>query len=154
MIIPQHKYWPYIFLFAGTIILDRLTKYWILANPRPKSLTSWLSFELQYNRGISWGIFNDGGQAAFIILTVMISFFLIGLALYTWARWLNYFPIYGEALIIGGALSNLFDRIFYGGVIDFIVLSYEGWSWPIFNCADAAIVIGVGLMLLQQCRKS
>jgi signal peptidase II len=49
-------------------------------------------------------------------------------------------------LIITGAFSNLLDRLFYGGVIDFIVVWFGDWSWPAFNIADAAILLGIAFV--------
>ena len=52
------------------------------------------------------------------------------------------------ALIIGGAIGNLIDRLVYGHVIDFIDVYYKTWHWPTFNIADSAITLGAGLLLL------
>jgi len=52
------------------------------------------------------------------------------------------------ALVLGGAIGNLIDRVAYGYVIDFLDVYYQDWHWPAFNIADSAICIGVGLMLL------
>ena len=52
------------------------------------------------------------------------------------------------ALILGGAVGNLFDRIFRGEVIDFLLFYYQGWSFPVFNIADIAINIGAALLIL------
>jgi signal peptidase II len=54
----------------------------------------------------------------------------------------------GFGLIIGGALGNVIDRAIYGAVIDFILLSWKSWSWPVFNLADMAISCGVGLIII------
>lgn len=53
------------------------------------------------------------------------------------------------ALILGGAIGNLVDRLAYGYVIDFLDVYYENWHWPAFNIADSGITVGVGLMLLE-----
>ncbi|MEN8174759.1 MAG: signal peptidase II, partial [Pseudomonadota bacterium] len=54
----------------------------------------------------------------------------------------------GLALIIGGAVGNLIDRLIYGHVIDFLDFYYAGWHWPAFNVADSAITVGVVLVLV------
>ena len=53
------------------------------------------------------------------------------------------------ALVLGGAIGNLIDRVAYGYVIDFLDVYYQDWHWPAFNIADSAICVGVGLMLLE-----
>jgi signal peptidase II len=58
----------------------------------------------------------------------------------------------GLALILGGALGNVYDRIVHGTVTDFLELYYRGFSWPAFNVADSAITIGVGLVMLEMLR--
>ena len=55
------------------------------------------------------------------------------------------------ALILGGAIGNLIDRVRYGYVIDFLDVYYQSWHWPAFNVADSAISLGVVLMLLESC---
>ena len=56
------------------------------------------------------------------------------------------------ALVLGGALGNLIDRILYGYVIDFLDVYYGEWHWPAFNVADSAITVGVGMLLLDSFR--
>jgi signal peptidase II len=53
------------------------------------------------------------------------------------------------ALVLGGAIGNLIDRVAYGYVIDFLDVYYQDWHWPAFNIADSAICVGVALMLLE-----
>jgi signal peptidase II len=57
------------------------------------------------------------------------------------------------ALILGGALGNVTDRIIYGYVIDFIDIYYNGWHWPAFNIADSAISVGAVMLLIDVMRK-
>jgi len=59
----------------------------------------------------------------------------------------------GIALVMGGAVGNLIDRIETGRVVDFIQVYYGQWSWPAFNLADSAITLGVGLLLLATLRE-
>jgi signal peptidase II len=69
------------------------------------------------------------------------------LAAYAWQRFCEGKKVIGETLILAGAISNIADRLWYGGVIDFIILSFHGYAWPTFNVADIAIVAGVVLMV-------
>jgi signal peptidase II len=58
----------------------------------------------------------------------------------------------GLALILGGALGNLWDRIVIGKVVDFLLFHYGAWSWPAFNVADSAITVGAALLILDSFR--
>ena len=143
----------YTYFIIATIIFvaDRLSKIaalqWYLNNPR--QITSFLSFDIVFNRGISWGMFHSTQHIIFMIVTfviAMITALVCGIAYHTYKQGKD---ITAHVCIIAGSLSNLLDRILYGGVIDFIVLSYGNLTWPVFNIADAMIVIGVGLLLLR-----
>ncbi|MDO9393114.1 MAG: signal peptidase II [Methylotenera sp.] len=59
----------------------------------------------------------------------------------------------GLALVLGGAIGNLYDRLTLGYVVDFLSFYYQGWYWPAFNVADSAICVGVGLLLLDSFKK-
>jgi signal peptidase II len=78
------------------------------------------------------------------LIAVLISAFLV------WQLWNSTSLLVGLAfgLIIGGAIGNVIDRAIYGAVVDFILLSWKSWSWPVFNVADSAITCGVGLILI------
>ena len=82
-----------------------------------------------------------------------IALVIIALIIFTVYAWKRHEPVIGYLLILAGAFSNYFDRMMYGGVIDFIVLSVFGWSWPAFNIADAVILIGIGLVVLKNYRE-
>lgn len=145
----------YLALFIGTLLVDRLTKAWAIAKlTQPSIINSFWSFELVYNRGVSWSLLNFADNTFFFILSVFIGLILIGVAFYTYIRWMNHYSIVGELLVLSGGISNLIDRFFYPGVIDFIHFSANGWSFPIFNFADVFIVIGVGIIILCNYTKS
>jgi signal peptidase II len=61
---------------------------------------------------------------------------------------------WGLALILGGAVGNLIDRLMYGHVIDFLDFYVKNWHWPAFNVADIAICLGAGLYILDELRRS
>ncbi len=132
------------------LILDFFTKYWAVATlTHSVSLTSFLSFELVYNRGISWSLFAYQDQYFFNGLTIFIGCFLYGFSWYAHKRKQEGFCTLGEKLAIVGGTGNFIDRLYYGGVVDFIHLSYGGWSFPIFNIADVCIIVGVLIMVWQ-----
>jgi signal peptidase II len=143
-----HGFW-YVLLVSGVITADRITKKWALEHClEPYKINDFLSFELIFNRGISWGLFNSENSIIFSVVSLVILGIIIGLGLYTFVRWNNTHWVIGELLVLSGALSNMIDRVLYGGVIDFILLSARGYYWPYFNVADACIVCGVGLMMI------
>ncbi len=141
---------PSILLSSIIFVLDRLTKYYVLrACPQQSVINRFVSIQPLFNRGISWGIFNTTTNWVFVIISCLIAIITTILAFYTYVRWRQGFWIGGECLVLAGSLSNIVDRIIYHGVLDFILLSFNGWSWPVFNIADMAIVIGVGIMIIQ-----
>ncbi len=144
------KYINYGVVAFAVIVLDRLTKWavnaWLDSTYQVNSL---LSFTQTINRGISWGIFNETSYFGFWLITVLIMGICGVLAAHAYRRFSSGNTIYGETLILAGGLSNLADRILFGGVLDFILFSFGTWSFPVFNVADAAIVLGATIMIIQ-----
>lgn len=130
------------------IVADRLTKAWAVKNCSSEQVyTWWLSCQTTFNRGVSWSLFHDVSPIIYHALTFFIMALIIALLFYVYKRLSRGFYVIAESLICAGALSNLFDRVWYGGVIDFIVIHYKDWVWPVFNVADCAIVGGVLILL-------
>lgn len=145
----QYSPLTYATLFISTFLLDRITKYWAINTLQtPHQINNFLSLDLVYNRGISWSFFDFTDHTPFVILSIIIALIIAGVGFYTYIRWMNHYPVIGELLILSGALSNLIDRIFHSGVVDFIHLSAHGWSWPIFNIADIWIICGVIIIFM------
>lgn len=139
----------YLMLGSIIVIADRITKSWALTLVQEKVINPFLSFGLTFNRGINWGFLNSPDNSfLFIVINIAIAIVVIGMAAFTVYCWRHHYPILGNILILAGAVSNYFDRIYYGGVIDFIILSAGNWSWPAFNIADAVILAGVGIVLI------
>ena len=139
-------------------IADQLLKWWLLyrvglAENGPYDLTSFLTIVLAWNRGISYGLFQQGTDLGRWFL-VVISFVA---AIWLW-RWMwrepRRFTVFSLALIIGGALGNGLDRAVYGAVVDFVHFHWGSFSWYIFNIADVAIVVGVLGLLYESFRPS
>lgn len=115
-------------------ILDRISKYIAykyLANI--EIIPDFLSLTLITNTGAGFGIFKDK-----IFILMFISLIFIFLILVKYKQILEYKYYWCISLILGGALGNLYDRLFYSYVIDFINFHF----WPVFNAADTAISIG------------
>lgn len=99
------------------------------------------------NRGIVGGLCNSAESSIFIGVTLLVIALYCSLGIYTFFRYYAHQSITGEILVLAGGFSNIIDRFVFHGVLDFILLSFKGWSWPMFNVADAAIVVGVFIMM-------
>ncbi len=102
------------------------------------------------NRGAAFGIFADSPSELKILMLILLS--VLALAVVMGLLW-RHQPVaprvgFGLALILGGAIGNLFDRLVHGSVVDFLDFYLGSYHWPTFNIADSAIVIGAGLLLL------
>lgn len=105
-----------------------------------------LDFVLVWNRGISYGLFQQHEEIGRFGL-ILFSFIAI-IGFLVWLRRIKRgLPALAIGLIVGGALGNAIDRLAYGAVVDFILLHWGDWRWYVFNIADAAIVIAVALLL-------
>ena len=134
------------------VLLDQIVKAGVLAyfsgpNVDPRPLAPFLDLTLRLNRGISFSMFardSASGEAALLAVTLAATVLL--------AWWLirsrSALPAIGLGLIIGGALGNAIDRLAHGAVIDYLDLHALGRHFFVFNVADAAINIGVVLLIL------
>lgn len=100
-----------------------------------------------WNPGTSFSLFRAMGEGAPLIL-IAATGLITGVIVYYLFRRAQRYEIIPLALIVGGAIGNLLDRIRFGAVIDFLDFHIGGWHWPAFNIADICIVVGVGLYLL------
>ena len=151
----KRKYILFSTLGILTILLDQLSKSWARTNLRPlrfgdKKTVIEGFFDMRYseNPGVAFGMFQNlqGGR---VILTVVAAFALVMVVMYLRKSDDRHTRLHAAlGLIGGGAIGNLIDRIAYGRVTDFIVWRYKQHEWPAFNIADAALVVGVGLMVL------
>lgn len=136
---------------ASTLVLDQLSKWWIVGHlmnpPRAFEITPFFNLVMVWNRGITFGLFGDAqwGRWAFALLALVIV-----VVLFSWLwRATHRATAVALGLVIGGAVGNVVDRIRWGAVADFLDFHLAGWHWPAFNVADSAIVVGVGLLLLE-----
>ena len=139
------------------IVLDQVSKHaalqWLSLN-QALPVVPGFNLTLVYNYGAAFSFLSDAGgwqRYFFIILTAIISVVLL--------IWLARLPAgramlaSALALVLGGAAGNLWDRLQYGYVVDFIEVYYDKWSWPVFNIADSAITVGAALLILDAFRK-
>jgi signal peptidase II len=143
----------YIACMMSIFVADRLTKMWALASCAEECvLTWWLSCQVMYNRGISWSMFDSDHDGQFLLVSALVLCITVLLTYYAYDRYKQGKTIFAEVAVIAGSISNIVDRMIYAGVVDFIVVHYKGWVYPVFNIADMAIVIGVIYMMWQQWR--
>ncbi len=137
-------------LLAGAIFaLDRCTKSYAMQYWRDEHVVNpYLYFQVTINRGISWGLLNYTHKWIFLGVTFLIATITVALMWYAYQRYQQGKSILGEVCVIAGSCSNIIDRIFYLGVVDFIVVHAGPWTWPVFNIADAFIVFGVAIMFI------
>lgn len=141
-------------LGAAVFLLDRLTKWIVetrvsMADALPV-IPGFFDIVHSRNRGVAFSIFNDSTspwRTALLIAFSLMALVLVGGMLWRASR-LDRMTALGLALILGGALGNLFDRIAWGAVTDFLDFYVGSLHWPAFNVADSAVVIGSGLLLI------
>jgi signal peptidase II len=128
------------------LLLDQATKWLMLlvvmAPPRTIEVTGFFNLVLAWNTGVSFSAFAGGGATGRWIL-VGIAIVISGFVLAWMGRTQRRLLIAGFALIVGGALGNVIDRVVHGAVVDFLDFNLAGWHWPAFNLADTAITLGV-----------
>jgi|TARA_B100000780_G_scaffold272166_1_gene234012 signal peptidase II len=131
--------------------LDRVSKYIILNLSQPLeelnfSVTTFLNFNLVWNSGIAFGLFSFDQNIYYNVITsVIISVTLVIILITFKSKGLERFCY---LIIIGGSLGNIFDRLNYSAVIDFIDISYNNFHWFIFNVADIFISLGVVILIV------
>ena len=130
-----------------TLILDQATKLYTLfvydlPLKEPVEFGPFINLIVVWNRGISYGLFQQDGDLGRWVLIVVSILAAIGLSI--WIRRTKAKLLATSlGLIVGGAIGNVIDRLAYGAVFDFIQFHIGDWSWYVFNVADAAIVAGV-----------
>jgi signal peptidase II len=153
---PKPKRLPWLLLISALVITaDRLTKTWIATHiplggaipiiPRFLRLTHWT------NEGAAFSLFADSASPnavrwALVAFTAAAALAIFVLLLRLGSQFT--LPTVALALILGGALGNVHDRIVYGSVIDFIEVHIFTYHWPDFNVADSSVVTGACMLLL------
>ena len=133
------------------VALDQLSKWAILDVVRLPEvgrivLLPFFNLTMVWNHGVSFGMFasTDPLNAyALSVMALIIVGWMVGWMWRTTDKWL----VVAQSLIIGGALGNVIDRLRFGAVVDFLDFHVMGYHWPAFNVADAAIFVGVMLLL-------
>lgn len=147
---------PWLGVAAIVLLLDQLTKITItqmFTYGESRPVTSFFNLVLAYNKGAAFSFLStqSGWQRYFFtavgIAAALFIVYLLkkhaGQRLFCWAL----------ALILGGAVGNVIDRILYGHVIDFLDFYIRNWHWPAFNVADSAICVGAVLFVVDELRR-
>lgn len=141
-------------LVAGLVfVLDRATKIWVVDHldlPRRLHIPvwdPWLNFSMAWNEGVNFGLFDFGPAGRWVLVALAVAI-IAGLVLWV-RRTRGWGPAAGVGLIVGGAVGNVWDRLQYGAVADFLNMSCCGIRNPFaFNVADAAIFLGAAVLIL------
>lgn len=155
--LPTSNSLRWLWLSLAVLMLDQISKHWVLnhlAINERIPVVPFFDITLRYNTGAAFSFLAQaGGWAAWffggiaVIASVVIIILLRRLS--KDKRWLAI----ALALILGGALGNLQDRIYHGYVVDFLLFYVGEWQWPAFNVADSAICIGAAMMIIAVLRK-
>jgi len=148
--------WPWLGIALAVILLDQITKTVVLGqfeHGDSLTVTSFFNLVRVHNAGAAFSFLADaaGWQRWFFVgLGGVAAVFIVwmlrrhgGQRLFAWAL----------ALILGGALGNVIDRLLHGHVVDFIQVHYGGWYFPSFNVADSAITLGAILLIVDELRR-
>lgn len=135
---------------AGVIVLDHLSKWWIssaMDYQQTMPLLSFFSIVRVHNYGAAFSFLADasGWQRWFFVSIGVVATVIIVRLLTRHAQEPR--MALGLALILGGALGNVIDRVVLGYVVDFLYFHYRGFAWPAFNVADSAISVGAALLI-------
>jgi signal peptidase II len=143
-------------LSAAIVLADQFTKWLILARfrlgERLPVIDGVFDLVLAFNPGAAFSFLGNASgwqRYLFVGLALSVSVALVLFLRRPGSRQLHL----GLALILGGAIGNVIDRIRIGEVVDFLLVYHQSWSWPAFNVADSAITIGAGLLILDSFRQ-
>ena len=131
-----------IFIF----LIDRISKLLIIGYPETyeqygMSVTSFLNFNLIWNEGIAFGLFSFNKKIYYNLLTIFICL-IVAIIIWLMLRSKGFEKL-SYIMIIGGSFGNVFDRVFYSAVPDFIDIHFNNFHWFIFNVADIFVTLGI-----------
>jgi len=143
----------YILIVIFIFLLDRFSKIYILNYVEENGnidiyVNSFLNLILVWNTGIGFGLFSSEGTLFYNLITILIVF--INIIIIYFINTTKDYRIYFFLIILGGSLGNLFDRVYYFAVPDFIDINYKDFHWFIFNVADIFISIGIICLIISE----
>ena len=149
---PSWRRWLWVSLLV--LALDFATKQLVLATFRPgeeRAILSFFSLVLAFNKGAAFSFLDSASgwqRWLFTGIALVASIVIVWLLRKGGTRWY----CAGLALILGGAVGNLVDRVTAGAVVDFLLFHWRGWAYPAFNVADSAITVGAVLLIADSFR--
>ena len=152
---PARAAWPWLAAAAAVVMLDQASKALVLTvlqQGESRALAPFFNLVLVTNKGAAFSLFAaaSGWQTPFFIAVALVAIGVVG--------WMivrdpgKRLLCAGLALILGGALGNLWDRLALGHVVDFLDFHALGMHWPAFNVADSAITVGAAILILESFR--
>ncbi len=138
------------------LFLDQLSKYLATAYLPGKMIViipDFFDLVLVHNLGAAFGMFASLSSQWRLLFLTGVAVLAIGLIIYLLRQSVCYWNTLALGLVLGGALGNQVDRLRLGYVVDFIHLHWHDLSWPVFNVADSAITVGIGMLLWESLRK-
>ena len=143
--------WPWFLISAAIVLADQVTKSLVLDRFAPGErleITGFFNLVLVFNKGAAFSFLAGAGgwQTPLLVAFALIAAVVVSVLLARSPE-RGLFSA-GLALILGGAVGNVIDRLRFGHVVDFVDLHAAGWHWPAFNVADSAITLGAALLIL------
>ena len=144
------KYYLNFFFVLIVFGIDRVSKFLVIKfaginNQLNINVTQFLDINLIWNEGIAFGLFSFDQNIYYNLLTIFI-FIIILVIIYLMFKSQGW-EKFGYLLIVGGSLGNIFDRVYYSAVPDFIDIYFNNFHWFIFNVADIFITMGVIILI-------
>lgn len=142
---------PYAALMVAAVALDQWIKHLVettLPMQQPIEILPFLALYRTYNTGVAFSMFSFVGDKGLILVSFAVIAFVLYLATRTAPG--HILARIGFALIIGGAAGNIIDRSVFGHVIDYILFHTPGWSFAVFNLADAFITVGAAAVIADE----
>ncbi len=147
--------WHLAYLFVGILVFlaDQMTKAWAIRELAPLTgravIKGFLSFVYAENTGIAFGQLQEGGAMKQWLLIALACVAFFGVMIYFFRTAAANDRILGACVLLAaGILGNLTDRVRLGYVVDFILVYWRDYHYPVFNIADASICAGAGLLIL------
>ena len=141
---------PGLAVAAAVVVVDQLTKWWAIGALAPFpaliEVTPFFNLTMVWNRGVSFGMLG-GAELPPWVLAGFAGLVTAGLTVWL-SRARTLAPAVGIGLVIGGAIGNIIDRLRFGAVADFLDFHLGPYHWPAFNAADAAISVGVAVLII------